>query len=139
MDTQKGQENQDLRDLIEGDRLNIINFLKAFNLKVKGNQITILFSENLEKPRYKQLWEVDGEPSVVKVEFTLNNIKSKTPRELRQILQLLIDKIVRRDFPNTTGTSYEIHNDIIDSCTHYYSIKIKNNKVILVGAICYCN
>ena len=55
MDTQKGQENQDLRDLIEGDRLNIINFLKAFNLKVKGNQITILFSENLEKPRYKQL------------------------------------------------------------------------------------
>ena len=30
MDTQKGQENQDLRDLIEGDRLNIINFLKAF-------------------------------------------------------------------------------------------------------------
>ena len=30
MDNKKGQENQDLRDLIEEDRQHTLNFLKAF-------------------------------------------------------------------------------------------------------------
>ncbi len=139
MDTQKGQENKDLRELVEGDKQHIINFLKAFDLNTKGNQISILFSEDLEKPDYLQLWQIDGEPGVVKVEFSISNIKSKLPKKLRGILDLLFNKIVRRDFPDTTGTPYEIRNDIIDSCTHYNSIKIKNTKITLVGAICYCN
>jgi hypothetical protein len=76
MENQKDQEKQDLRDINEGDRQHIIAFLMTFNLKVKGNQVSILFSENLEKPEFKDLWESESEPEVVKVEFIISNIKS---------------------------------------------------------------
>ena len=82
MDTQESPENKDLIDLIKGDKQHIIKFLKAFNLNTMGNQITIHFIEDLKNPQYLNLWEIE-EPSVVKVEFTISNIKSEQSKELR--------------------------------------------------------
>ena len=50
MNTQNEQERQELRNLIDEDRQHIINFLKIFKLKANRNQISILFSEKLERP-----------------------------------------------------------------------------------------
>lgn len=136
--------NQDLIELVEEDINHTIQFLKSHNLKVKGNKVTMLFSDGevdetkLDQLSFTNLWELEYEPSLVKVEFIIEKLK-----ELNSIiigtLEILLDKIVGRTWhvdPNNTL-------DTSTTCPHFKSINIdKQNgdyKIKLIGAICYCS
>jgi hypothetical protein len=137
------QEKQELMDLVEQDCRQVIKFLQANNLKVK-NKVEMLFSDGevdestIEQQTFVNLWELQYEPSLVKVKFFIERLKEKH-RDITGTLELLLDKIVERAWPVDP-------NKILDTstiCPHFKSIKIDRQgvdcKVILIGAICYCN
>lgn len=59
--------------MIATDKIHVVKFLKAHNLKVKDNRISMLFSDSVENPVYKNLWDLEFEPVLVKIEFELFN------------------------------------------------------------------
>ena len=128
-------EKQEIKELIAQDKIHVINFLKAHNLKVKDNMVVMLFSENVEEPAFKNLWDLEFEPAMVKVEFEILNLPDKQG-ELLETLQILINKIAERDFPeNPDNISEYLRQTQNNYCQQ--SIKIKNNKIKLIGSIDY--
>ena len=127
---------QELKELIATDKVYVINFLKAYNLKVKDNKVSMLFSDSVDNPIYKNLWDLEFEPVLVKVEFELLNLP-ENQGELQGKLKILINKISERDFPENPDNTYEYLTPIeINNCQ---SIEIKNNKIKLIGSIDYCS
>lgn len=136
------QEYQDLIEVVKVDKAHIINYLKAYNLKISG-KISMLYSEDLENPQYKDLWKLKVEPSVVKTEFKIQNPDQIQKEKLHKLFEDLLNKIVVREWPDNPMNPCEYTTPILKSCTHYQSIDFKvytnKTKVVLVGAICYCN
>ena len=129
-------EKQDLKELVAQDKIHVINFLKAHNLKVKDSKVSMLFSDTVENPVYKNLWLLNFEPALVKVEFELLNLPV-LQGILQGILKILINKIVNRDLPITSDIAYEFLQQTQDN--YYEQIEIKNNKITLIGYINYCS
>lgn len=128
-------EKKESKELIAQDKVHVINFLRAYNLKVKGNRISMLFSDSFENPVYKNLWNLEFEPALVKVEFEILNLPNKRG-EPQEILQILLNKIVERDFPeNPDNISEYLRQTQNNYCQQ--SIEIKNNKIKLIGSIDY--
>jgi hypothetical protein len=136
------QEYQDLIEVVKVDKQHIINYLKAYNLKISG-KISILFSGDLENPQYKQLWELGVEPAIVKTEFKIQNPDQIQREQLHKLFEDLLNKICNRAWPDNPVNPYEYATPILKSCIHFrsidFSIYTNKTKVVLVGAICYCN
>ena len=89
------QEYQDLIEVVKVDKQHIINYLKAYNLKISG-KISMVFSENLDNPQYKDLWKLKVEPTVVKTEFKIQNPDQIQRKKLHKLFEDLLNKIVVR-------------------------------------------
>jgi len=140
--------NNDLVELVKEDKQHIINFLQAHNFKVKNNQVTLLFSDGevdeskLDQLEFQNLWELEYEPSLVRVEFII-----ESPKELHSnipgMLELLIDKITTRRWPVIPFDPIEYTKELDNCCPHFKSINFDkqygNYIMKLIGAICYCN
>jgi hypothetical protein len=137
------QEKLDLMQLVESDKNHIVQFLLAHNIKVK-NKITMLFSDGdvdenrMDQLSFTNLWELQYEPILVRVEFILESPK-KEHSNFPGILQVLLDKIVDRDFPVNPNNTLDTSN----TCPHFKSIKIDQQQnginIVMMGAICYCS
>jgi len=131
------QEKLDLMELVEFDKLHIVQFLLAHNIRVKGGEVNLFYSEGEGEP-YLNLWELQVEPHLVRAEFVIERIKEEH-WDITGVLEILLDKIVDRDFPvepdKSLGTS--------TTCPHFKSIKIDEQpngiNIILIGGICYCS
>ena len=138
-----GQEKLDLIQLVESDKKNCLAFLKANNIKVK-NKISMLFSDGdvdeskLDQLSFTNLWELQYEPTLVRVEFVIERPKEEH-RDITGTLEILLDKIVERSWHVETGESL----DTSTICPHFKLIKFDKQenglKIILIGAICYCS
>ena len=132
-----------LMGVVKGDKQNVINFLQAHNLVVK-NKITMLFNDGdvdegkMDQLSFTKLWELQYEPSLVRVEFIIERPKEEHS-DITGVLENLLDKIVDRGFPVDRGESLATST----TCPHFKSIKINSKpdglNIILIGAICYCS
>jgi hypothetical protein len=142
------QDRLDLMQLVESDKRNCLAFLKANNIKVK-NKITMLFSDGdvdenridenrIDQLSFTNLWELQYEPSLIKVEFVIDSPK-ELKSNIKGIQEILLDKIVERSYHVDPDESL----DTLNTCPHFKSIKIdeqqKGINVVMVGAICYCS
>ena len=118
------QEYQDLIEVVKVDKQHIINYLKAYNLKIVG-KISMLFSEDLENPQCKNLWDLKVEPAIVKTEFKIQNPDQIQREQLHKLFEDLLNKIVVRGWPDNPEIPYEYTTPILKSCTHYQSIDFK--------------
>lgn len=143
--------NNDLKELVVQDKNHIINFLLAHNLKVKNNQVTLLFSDGevdgstIDKQSFVDLWKLQYEPSLVKVEFIIEK-----PKELNSnitgILRQLLIRICSRRWPVDSYEPLDYSKSIEDEYNCYQKIEIDSksvesvkSKVTLIGAIGYFN
>jgi hypothetical protein len=137
-----GQEKLDLMQLVESDKKNCLAFLKANNIRL-NNKISMLFSDGdvdeskMDQLSFTNLWELQLEPSLVKVEFVIKRPKEEHSN-ITETLEILLDKIVERAWHVFPGESL----DTSTTCPHFKSIKIDNHSnginIVMVGAICYC-
>ena len=137
-------EKQELQELVQHDCKQAINFLESHSLKVKDNKVEILFSDGevdeskLDQQKFVNLWELQYEPSLIKVEFVIERPKEKHSN-IRDLMESLLNKIVNQEFPVNPDESLDTSN----ICSHFKSIKINKIstglKIILIGAICYCS
>ena len=134
------QEKLDLMELVESDKHHIVQFLLAHNIRVKGGEVILFYSEGEGEP-YLNLWEVE-EPHLVRAEFVIERPKEKH-RDITGILDLLIDKITTRGWPDNPYESQDYSKAVDDVCPHFKSIKIDEQpnsiNIILIGGICYCS
>jgi len=138
--------NNDLKELIAQDQIHIINFLLAHNLKVKNNQVTLLFSDGdvdetkLDQLSFVNLWELQYEPSLVRAEFIVEG-EFKIDRKLRKTLRQLNINITTRSWPVNPQTPLDYSKTIGDEYNQFQSITIAQKKdelkINLIGAIGY--
>jgi hypothetical protein len=137
------QDRLDLMRLVESDKNHIVQFLLAHNIQVR-NKITMLFSDGdvdenrIDQLSFTNLWELQYEPSLIKVEFVIERPK-ESHSNITGILENLLNKIVDRDSPLNSGNTIDSSN----TCPHFKSIKIDEQQngisIVMVGAICYCS
>jgi hypothetical protein len=129
-----------LKSIVATDKQHIINFLSVHNLQVKGAQVELLYSEGEGEP-YLNLWEVE-EPHLVKVQFIIERPK-EVDSSFSKTLDLLIDKITTRAWPDSPYDPLAYTQQVENTCTHFRSIDFTeqtygNIKIILRANICYC-
>lgn len=136
----KDQEKLDLMELVESDKHHIIQFLLAQNLKVKEGEVSLHYSEGEGEP-YLNLWEVE-EPHLVRAEFVIERPK-EVDRSVSKTLDLLIDKITTRGWPDHAYHPVAYTQQLENTCTHLRRIKIQYQPqgilVSMLGGICYCS
>ncbi len=138
------QDAKELRELVESDKKSVIKFLEAHGLKVANNQIELLFSDGevdeskLDQLSFMNLWELEFEPSLLRVEFTIERSK-ELHSNITGILKNLLYKITNRTELEFPGSNLETSS----TCPHFQLIKIDKQQgnliVQLYGAICYCS
>ena len=142
------QEKLELMELVESDKHHIIQFLLAHNIKVKNNQVTLLFNDGdvdetkLDQLEFKNLWELQYEPSLVRIEFIIEG-KFEIDNKLHKTLRQLIINVTTRNWPANHQAPLDYSKTIEDNYNCYQSIKIVELrdvlKIILNGAIGYFN
>lgn len=142
------QEKLDLMEVVNQQKAFIINHLNQLNLKIKNNQVSLLFSDGdvneatINKQSFTNLWELQYEPSLVKAEFIIESL-NESNLDLHRTMEFLLNKIISiesldnpYDYPNQSQTIEGNYN-----C--FESINIERQgvdcKVVLVGAIGYFN
>ncbi len=138
------QDEKDLRKLVESDKKSVVKILKSLGLEVFDNKVVMHFSDGeIDESKFAQLdfmnlWELEFEPSLVKVEFTIERSK-ELHSNITGILENLLYKITNRTELDSPGSNL----DTSSICPHFQQIKtIKqqgNLKVKMYGAICYCS
>jgi hypothetical protein len=142
------QDKQELIDLVKQDCEQVIKFLSAYNLKVKHNKVEMLFSDgevdesNLNNIHFTNLWELQYEPSLVKVGFIIERQKELNS-DIKELLESLLYKITTRGWRDNHRESPCNSKAIEDDYNCFQSIKIDRQgfdcRVILIGAIGYFN
>ncbi len=138
------QERRDLIYLVDQDKIHIEKFLQYHNLKVKDNKVTILFSDGevdkttIHQQSFVNLWELQYEPSLVKVEFIIQELR-EAHGNIKDLLESLLNKTTTRGWHDNPYDSLGNSKAIEDDYNCFQSIKIDSQgfdcKVILIGAI----
>lgn len=145
--------HEGLRSLVTQDKNHIKHFLKVHKIQLKDNRVTLRFfkgdttglnqnnlQEFIDQYKFPNLWEIDGEPAFVVVQFAIfKQPRENTNKFLRQMNNLL-NKICSRSWPDNLDTPQEYLANCNNICIHERLIDYNptNNKVILIGGICYC-
>jgi hypothetical protein len=92
----------------------------------------------IDQLSFTNLWQLQYEPSLIKVEFMVDDVLEKH-RNITRTLEILLKKIVDGKLPVNPDESL----DTSTNCPHFKSIKINKQSnginIVLVGAICYCS
>jgi len=126
------QEKLDLMELVESDKHQIVQFLLAHNIRVK-NKISMLFSDGdideskLDQLEFRNLWELEYEPSLVKVEFIIEG-KFEIDNKLHKTLRQLNINITTRNWPVKSHAPLDYSKTIEDEYNCYQSIQIVDQK-----------
>ena len=135
------QEKLDLMELVESDKHHIVQFLSAHNIRVKGGEVNLFYSEGEGEP-YLNLWELEVEPHLVRAEFFIERLL-EVHRDITGIFDLLIDKITTRGWPDNPYEPLDYSKAIENVCPHIKKIDITKQpngiNIILIGGICYCS
>jgi hypothetical protein len=137
-------EKQELQELVQHDCKQAINFLESHNLKLKG-EISLLFSDGevdgstINQQSFINLWELQYEPSLIKVEFIIERPKELNSN-IKVLMESLLNKIVNKGWPDNHRDSLG-NSKVVDDYNCYKSIQIEklgvDVKVVLFGAIGY--
>jgi hypothetical protein len=105
---------------------------------MKTGSIGDVDENRIDQLSFTNLWELQYEPSLIKVEFVIDSPK-ELKSNIKGIQEILLDKIVERSYHVDPDESL----DTLNTCPHFKSIKIdeqqKGINVVMVGAICYCS
>jgi hypothetical protein len=143
--------NNDLKELVNEDKQHIINFLKHHNIKVKNNEVSLLFSDGevdeatIDQQAFINLWELQYEPSLVKVEFTIESLNERSSN-VQEVMESLINQLTTRgwhvdpyDSPNQSKTIEDNYNCFQKINIEKKSIESDETKIVLFAAIGYFN
>jgi hypothetical protein len=141
------QDKKELMEVVDQDKQHIINYLLTFNLKVKNNEVSLLFSDGevdestMDQQSFVNLWKLQYEPSLVRVEFIIQRARELNSN-IKDLLESLLNKIVNKGHTNNSYDSLG-NSKVVDDYNCYKSIQIERQgvdvKVVLFGAIGYFN
>ena len=99
-----------------------------------------LMKTKLDQLEFKNLWELEYEPSLVKAEFIVEG-EFKIDRKLRKTFRQLLINITTRSWPDNPQAYLDYSKTIEDEYNCYQSIQIVDQKdefkIILIGAVGY--
>ena len=145
-------EIRELKKLVVTDKQHIKEFLKVHKLNLVGNRVSYLLkkadqqmkgSNSIITFNFRNLWEIDGEPHQVRVEFTIDLKGRNQMDKYLDCQESLINKIVERAWPDNPINPQGYLTDCRDVCQHPREIKFimkgKLLKVSIISTLCYCS
>ena len=145
------QEKLELMEVVNQQKTFIINFLKNLNLKVKNNEVSLLFSDGevdeatINKQSFTNLWELNYEPSLVRLHFFIEG-SNESNLDLHRTMEFLLNKLISSGWHDNLYDSPNQSQIIEDNCYCFQSINIESKtiesdeiKIVLIGAIGYFN
>lgn len=146
------QDKLELKRLVASDKKNIREFLRVHNVHLYKPTVSCLFKESElfnNNPNvtilkdFKNLWEIDGEPEKVKIEFKIDLGVKKELRRFLDCQENLVNKIVDRAWPDNPVNSQDYLDVSNKVCQHPRQVNLvlkeKFAKVTIIATLCYCS